>query len=168
MDKNQAISLLKKSGCSEKVIAHCIRVSEKAIEIAKIISERKKIKIDFNLVEIGALIHDIGRSRVHGITHGIEGAKILSNYPKLARICETHIGAGISRNEAMKLGLGDKDYIPETIEEKIIAHADNLTSGTRDIKIEETIEKFKSRLGPEHPAIKRIIELNDFIESLMK
>lgn len=168
MDKNLAISLLRSSGCDEKLIAHCIAVSVNAKKIADVISEKRKIKIDLNLVETGALLHDIGRSKIHGITHGIEGAKILADYPELARICERHIGAGMSKDEAVKLGLENKDYIPETIEEKIIAHADNLTSGTKTVGIEKTIKKFERRLGKDHPSVKRIIELNDFIENLMK
>lgn len=167
MSKEEAINLLKFCGCSENLIKHCKAVSKKAVEIAKKISENG-INVDINLVEIGGLLHDIGRSKTHGIMHGIEGAKILKDYPELARICERHIGAGITKEEAVALGLGNKDYIPETLEEKIIAHADNLISGDKEVPIEETVKKFDEKLGNGCVQGKRILELAKYIENLMK
>ncbi|HDO19707.1 MAG TPA: TIGR00295 family protein [Thermoplasmatales archaeon] len=135
----ECIELLKKAGCSKEVIAHCRAVRDVAMKIAECIKTADK-----RLVEVGALLHDIGRSKTHGITHGIEGAKIAKemNLPEeVVRIIERHLGAGIPREEAEKLGLPPKDYIPETIEEKIVAHADNLIENNRPIKIEEEINK---------------------------
>lgn len=166
-DKIQAINLLKFYGCDENLIKHCEAVAKKSVEIAKKISE-KGIKVDIDLVEIGALLHDIGRSKTHGIRHGVEGANILKDYPELARICERHIGAGITKEEAVALGLENKDYLPETLEEKIIAHADNLISGYEEVPIEETIKKFDEKFGKNCIQGRRIKELAEYIENLMK
>lgn len=166
-NKKQAINLLKFYGCDERLINHCKAVSKKAKEIAEKISENG-IKVDINLVEIGGLLHDIGRSRTHGIRHGVEGADILKEYPELARICERHIGAGITKEEAIILGLENKDYIPETLEEKIVAHADNLILGDKEVPVEETIKKFDKKLGKNCIQGKRIRELAKYIENLMK
>jgi len=182
IDRVFAINLLKKEGASERVIRHCIAVSECAVEIAKEISKKKNIVIDLNLVEIGGLLHDLGRSKTHSIEHGIAGAEILRNLTndlnlssdaqnfieKLARICERHIGAGIDKDEAMILGLGEKDYLPETIEEKIIAHADNLIDDDKVAGMKQTVENFERKLGKGHKAVKRIIKLNEYINSLLK
>ncbi len=73
-DKLFALNLLKKEGASEKVIKHCIAVSECAVEIASKISKKNNIDVDLNLVETGGLLHDLGRSKTHGIAHGIAGA----------------------------------------------------------------------------------------------
>jgi uncharacterized protein len=147
---------------------HVCAVSKHAKSIAESIKARG-IDIDVDFVETAALLHDIGRCRTHGIKHGIEGAKIMEPiYPDIARVCERHIGAGIDRGEAEKLGLPVKDYLPTTLEEKVIAHADNLLEGDRLVSIDETVKKFESRLGVGHPAVKRILELNDYIESLCK
>ena len=43
--------------------------------------------------------------------------------------------------EAKKLGLPEKDYIPVSLEEKIVCHADNLIDDSKRQKIEEEIEK---------------------------
>jgi len=134
----ECINLLKKTGCSEEVIKHSLLVRDIAVEIAK------RANANVKLVEAGALLHDIGRSKTHGIMHGVEGAKIAKRLglPKeIVDIIEHHLGAGISLEEAKKLGLPPKDYTPKTLEEKIVAHADNLTEGSMKQTIREAIEK---------------------------
>jgi uncharacterized protein (TIGR00295 family) len=134
----ECIELLKKSGCSPKVILHCQTVRDIAVKMAN------KANADVNLVEAGALLHDIGRSKTHGISHGIEGAKIakkLGLSDKIIRIIERHIGAGLSAVEAKKIGLPARDFIPETLEEKIVCHADSLVDNNRKQKIEIEVEK---------------------------
>jgi uncharacterized protein (TIGR00295 family) len=134
----KCIELLKKQGCSEEVIQHCMTVRDIAVRMAK------KANADVKLVEAGALLHDIGRSKTHGIKHGIEGAKIaeeLGLSKSIVRIIERHIGAGLPAKDAKRLGLPEKDFIPLTLEEKIVCHADNLVDNNEKINIESEIEK---------------------------
>ena len=134
----ECIKLLKKSGCSEKVIKHCKAVRNIAVKIAE------RANADVSLVEASALLHDIGRSKTHGIFHAIEGAKIAKKLelPKnIIKIIERHIGAGLTEDEAKKLGLPSKSYIPETLEEKIVCHADSLINNSKKQKIDKEIEK---------------------------
>jgi uncharacterized protein (TIGR00295 family) len=138
LSPEKCIILLKKSGCSSDVIKHSKCVRDIAVKIAE------KSNADIKLVELGALLHDIGRSKTHGIKHAIEGAKIAKKYglsSKLIRIIERHIGAGLSAETARKLGLTYKDYIPTSLEEKIVCHADNLIDNCKKQKIEYEIEK---------------------------
>jgi len=135
---DECIELLKKNGCSEKVVNHCKAVRDIAVKIAK------KANADVKLVEAGALLHDIGRSKTHGILHAVEGVKIAKklNLPdKIINIIERHIGAGIPKEEAKKLGLPYKDYIPLILEEKIVCHADNLINDCKRQNIEKEVEK---------------------------
>ena len=68
--ERMALNLLRKTGCSRKVVEHCVRVSQFAVQIAK--SCRKKgIDVNVEMVRIGALLHDIGRARTHTVDHGI-------------------------------------------------------------------------------------------------
>jgi len=167
--KSRALSLLKEY-CSNSIFEHSLAVSKNARKIAAKIKSNG-YDVDVNFVEIAALLHDIGRSETHGVMHGIEGAKIILKLlgdEKISRVCETHIGAGITKDEAKELGLLKKDYLPETLEEKIIAHADNITFGTEIVGIDKVLKKFESKLGSKHPATKRIVELNEFIEKLLK
>ena len=169
MDFERALSILKEL-CPKNVVEHCLAVSDYAYELALAI-KNNGYDVDVELVRLGGLLHDIGRSKTHGIMHGVIGAEILRELnfdEKLALIAERHIGAGIPKNEAIELGLPPKDYIPISIEEKIVAHADNLIFGTKRVEIDDVIEKFKKRVGENHHSIKRIILLNDEINSLLK
>ncbi|MEM2918251.1 MAG: TIGR00295 family protein [Candidatus Altiarchaeota archaeon] len=168
MTKSKALLLLREAGCDENLIKHSIAVSKLASKIAK------KLKfsgydIDLDFVEIAALLHDIGRSKTHSIKHGIEGAKILrrKGLEKFAKVCERHIGAGISKEEASSLGMPKRDFIPKTLEEKIIAHADNLISGDKEVDINETIAELKKELGKDHPAVLRVALLAKEINELL-
>jgi len=137
-DADQCIELLKKSGCSEKVINHCMAVRDVAVKIAS------KANADLKLVEAGALLHDIGRSKTHDIRHGIEGAKIARDLglpDSIIKIIERHMGAGIPAKDAVKLGLPEKDYIPVTLEEKIVCHADSMVNNDKQQRIERELER---------------------------
>ena len=134
----ECILLLKENGCSEEVINHCKAVRDIALKIAEHTNANREI------VEAGALLHDIGRSKTHGIRHAIEGVKIakkLGLSDELIKIIESHIGAGLSKEEAKKLGLPAKDYTPKTLEEKIVCHADNLIEDGEKQTIEKEVEK---------------------------
>lgn len=139
--REKALQILENAGCNRSVIEHCIAVSEFATEIAhKLVADG--VKVDLELVEIGGLLHDLGRSRTHGIRHAIEGvsiAKELGIDNSVIEIIKRHIGAGITVDEAIRLDLPEDNYIPQTIEEKIVAHADNLVKGTRRISLDEKI-----------------------------
>ena len=69
------IELLRKENTPENVIEHSKAVCRKAMEIAT-----KFDNADTDLIRKGSLLHDIGRSRTHGITHAIEGVEIAKKY----------------------------------------------------------------------------------------
>lgn len=153
------IELLKKENTPENVIQHCQAVYKKAMKIAANFND-----VDTDLIRQGALLHDIGRSKTHGIRHAVVGAEIASKYgysQEVLNIIERHIGAGITSKEAVKLGLPEKSYVPETLEEKIVAHADNLISGTEEIDIDFVIKKWKRTIDDSDDNIKRLIELDN-------
>jgi uncharacterized protein len=60
-----------------------------------------------------------------------------------------------------------KDYVPETLEEKIVAYADKLLEGSTVVPIERTIEQFSRKLGANHPAIDRVISLHEELSLLI-
>ncbi|MDD2439657.1 MAG: TIGR00295 family protein [Methanosarcinaceae archaeon] len=147
LSRSEALDLLAEAGCAPNVIEHCKAVARLAGEIAKKIKNTGR-EVDMELVEIGALVHDLGRCRTHGIEHALEGFRLAQKKgidPRLAEIIKRHIGAGLSREEAINFGLPDDDYFPHTLEEKIVAHADNLLMGTKRISIEERLFLMKER-----------------------
>lgn len=163
----QALNLINKL-CADNIVKHCLLVSEKSAEIAKKVA-KNDYKIDVELCKVGGLVHDIGRSQTHSIQHGIKGAELLKEHPKLARIAKTHIGAGIPKDEAVKLGLGDEDYLPETIEEKVVAYADKLVQKGKFVKdASMELKKLRKELGENHPGVKRLKRLEYEIKELIK
>jgi uncharacterized protein len=131
----EAHSLLVDAGCSDEVITHSETVCQLATTYATGIDVA-----DRALVMAGSLLHDIGRSQTHTIRHAQEGADICraNGVPEpVARIVERHVGAGLTADECTLLGLKPRDCIPISIEERMVANADNLVRGNRIITIDE-------------------------------
>jgi uncharacterized protein len=152
------LHLLKDSGCDDRLIKHVKAVSRYAVEIA-----RSRGDADVELVRIGALLHDIGRCRTNGVDHGVVGGKLLRSYgvdERVAQIAEKHVGAGITAREATDLRLPPGHYMPKTLEEKIVAAADNLIEGSRRVTVEKAEADFRAKLEG-HPAVKRVRRLHN-------
>ena len=164
-----AFDLLKKVKVPYQVRRHSLKVAEKALEISEKIT---KVVIDEDLIEIGALLHDIGRAKTHGFNHALLGGEMLLERGfsyKLVRICETHILGGLDKEDAREVGLPEKDYLPISIEEKIICLADKYMSGTKEVTLEQRFEKWFSKYGKTRilvKAKKRIELIEKEIESL--
>lgn len=163
----RAQEILREEGCPAEVIDHSTAVTEKSVEIAEDISE-KGHDVNVELVEIGAILHDIGRSRTHDISHGVEGRKILRErgLDELAKFAENHLGAGISSEEAKNLDIPTKDYLPTSFEEKIVAYGDNLIDGVEVISFEEARQELAEELGTNHPSIERFDDIHRELKEL--
>jgi uncharacterized protein len=139
------------------------------MKLAKAFNE-KGYNVDLKLIEAGAMLHDIGRSQTHDVDHAAVGGKIvreLGVYELVARIVDRHIGAGIPQDEAKELGLPPGQYMPETLEEKIVCYADKLMEGKKVVDISVTINHFIEKHGADHPAIKRHYELHEEIVGMI-
>jgi len=169
-EREFVLDLLKILKIPLSVRRHSEKVAEKAIQIA---SKIKNAQIDMNLIEIGALLHDVGRTKTHGFKHALIGGKILRQRgfsEKLARICETHILGGLDKEDAKKFGLPIKNYLPTTLEEKIICLADKHMAGTREVSIQERFNRWFHKYGRSKILIKskkRIEKIQKEIERLM-
>ena len=107
------------------------------------------------------MLHDIGIFKCYAagiqcfgtepyICHGRIGAELLRSegFPRHARVCERHTGAGITKAQiiAQNLPLPQQDFLPETMEEKVICYADKFFSKTH-IDREKTIEQAEKSLS---------------------
>jgi uncharacterized protein len=166
--REQALELLVQKGCKANVVKHCIAVAKLAVETAENLNKKGRF-IDIELVEIGALLHDIGRSKTHSVNHAMEGAKIAQaiGLPEpLVKIIERHVGGGITHEEAKWLGWpSNAGYTPVTLEEKVVSYADKLIDGNRRVPVELTIEQFRNKGLSE--AAERIVKLHDEIAVLI-
>jgi len=130
------------SGLYQIYVPHVILVTNKALVIARTLNLSDD---QLQFIEEAGMLHDIGIVKVHAPdigchgtepypAHTQEGANILraENLPKHAHVCECHIGVGISKQEVIdqKLPLEHRDFIPETIEERVISFADKFFSKT--------------------------------------
>ncbi|MEG1580247.1 MAG: HDIG domain-containing protein [Bacteroidaceae bacterium] len=122
------------------LLIHSNLVCNKALAIC---DAHPELGADRQFVEDGALLHDIGIfltdaptiycfGTEHYLRHGFLGAELMrkEGFPTLARVCERHTGAGLTAQtiQAEKLPLPPRDFVPETIEEKIICFADKFYS----------------------------------------
>lgn len=153
----------------EYVFSHCQIICE----IVEQLISKGNFQCDIELVKSGALVHDIGVYKVtdkegvedkkNYIKHGVEGYKILKDegLPEpLCRIAERHTGVGITKEQilANNLPLLPKDYIAETIEEKLVMYADKFHSKNPDhFNSFESYRKYVGRFGEE--SVKKFEEL---------
>jgi uncharacterized protein len=147
-------AMLREAGCSARVITHCHVVRDLALSY----TDRSGVA-NRDLVNAGALLHDIGRGATHSLRHGQEGAdrcRSLGLAEPVARIVERHTGAGLSADEGTLLGLLPRSCVPETIEEKIVAGADNLVKGRNVISI---VGRLESARGLSRKVKRRIYRL---------
>jgi len=141
--REQALQFLLENRCHPKVVRHCKAVAELALKTADIL-KKKDMKIDSHLVEIGALLHDVGRSKTHTVHHAVVGAELAkaAGLPEpVISIIRRHVGGGITTSEAEELGWPRDNYMPISIEERIVSCADKLIVDSKEASIEITIQK---------------------------
>jgi len=166
----EAIKILRAKGCSTRIVKHCRAVAELAVSIAGKCA-KNGVEVDIELIRIGALLHDIGRSEIHSVHHvavGGEIARSLNLPASVIAIIERHVGGGITTGEASKLGWPDRGYVPETLEEKIVTYADKLIEEAKIVPIERTLKRLGEELGTDHPAIKRVMDLHKEISDICR
>ena len=142
------------------LLKHSEDVAQKVLEIAE---AHPEFHLDRQFLYEAAMLHDIGILYVdapgiccHGtkpyICHGMLGAELLRNegLPAHARVAERHTGTGLTKEEILRqsLPLPPRDFVPETLEEKIICYADKFFSKSHleEVKTPEqamrSLEKF--------------------------
>lgn len=143
-DEEQSLALHAKYGSSERVVTHCLTVTAVSRTLADAFLVHGHA-LDKRAVLAGALLHDIGRSRTQTVEHGYIGAKILEEEgidKVVVEIVKRHVGAGISNEEATSLGFPKGDYIPHTLEEKVVCFSDKMVSSDTVRPFEEEVKRF--------------------------
>ena len=134
----------------EILVTHSRQVADRALRIIDAHPEwtngegaNGECLVDRQFVEEAAMLHDIGiifcdapkiycRGSHKYIEHGFLGAELLraEGYPKHALVAERHTGTGITieQVEREELPIPERDYCPQSLEEKIICYADKFYS----------------------------------------
>jgi uncharacterized protein/tRNA (cytidine56-2'-O)-methyltransferase len=134
--------MLREAGCKKRVVVHCCTVAAVAEEMMR------NIEADKQLVLAGSLLHDIGRSVDNGIMHAIIGSEMIEKMGfsnELVSVVRKHTGAGLDDADVREMGLPPGDYMPKTIEEKIVAHADNLVSDNYVVGHIHAVERLRDK-----------------------
>jgi uncharacterized protein len=166
-NREQSIELLRKNHCPPQVINHCVAVADLALEIAKKISV-KGLEVNLELVEVGAILHDLGRSENQTVDHGLIGAQMAQSIglpEQVVSIIKRHVGGGVTAEEAALFGWSKDIYIPQTLEEKIVSYADKLINHSKRVPIELEIKRLQKENKVE--AAERVRKLSEEITSLL-
>lgn len=155
------------------VTLHSAAVARKALQIAV----EKDLKLDPKDIYCASLLHDIGVVKCHApaihafgelpyLNHGIEGKKILDKIGlyQYGRVCERHTGSGITAEEIKEknLPLPPKDYLPETLLEKLICYADKFFSKSHDLQKEKSLDHIINQMQHFGPgSLSRFLELHN-------
>lgn len=137
------VTVLRTAGMSQDDLNHSVAVAERALDIA----QRTGADLDMNFIARGALFHDLGKVHTHAIEHGEVGAALgaeLGLPEEVLAIMKKHIRGGMTRAEALELGLPDIDYTLHRLEERIIIYADRLVDIIGD-KVEPDPIKAETR-----------------------
>ncbi len=137
-NESECIEILKEAGCTKRVIIHCCTVRTVAEQMIK------RIDCDKDLVIAGAMLHDIGRAVDHSVMHANVGADMAAELGlpnELVNIIRKHTGAGLDQEDVEEMGLPPGDYMPSTIEEKIVAHSDNMVSDNAVVMHSHSVDK---------------------------
>lgn len=142
----------------ELIFTHSTIVREIALQL---IEKNKLTNLNMQLVESGALLHDIGAYKVYVngsfdrsryITHGVLGYEILkkAGYAEnLCRIASNHTGTGITKEMIKEQGLPlpEDDYVANSTEERLVMYADKFHSKTPRFNTYESYRAFSEQFG---------------------
>ncbi len=137
------------------LLQHAALVHDAAVFLAGLFSQQ--VVLDTRILRLGAILHDVGRCQAERVVqHGVLSGEIMrrAGFPEAAaRIAETHIGVGITAEEAVALGLPARDFVPQTLEERIVCYVDNLLSYRSDKDLHQfrdadhVVKRFSGELG---------------------
>ncbi len=122
------------------LVTHSEQVRDRAL---RIIDAHPDWEVDREFVAEAAMLHDIGIiycnapkifciGSHHYIEHGYLGAELLrgEGLPRHALVAERHTGSGITMEQVIRedLPIPVQDYLPVSLEERIICYADKFYS----------------------------------------
>lgn len=141
------------------LLRHSRSVADLALEIA----HRNRLPLDDSAIETAAMLHDIGiiftdapGIGCHGsepyLRHGVIGAELLRGErvsETYARVAERHTGAGLTAADVARLGLplpAGRDYIPETLLERLVCYADCFYSKSGDMQ-QKSLDRIRAGMA---------------------
>lgn len=140
--ESQITALHKKYAPSQQIFEYVYLHSQIVARICRDVAQRSGVVVNTELVQAGAMLHDIGTYQLYDtdgtehadyIRHGVIGYEILKSEgfdEAICRFAAHHTGAGISKQQIIdnKLPIPAKDYFAKTDEELLVMYADKFHS----------------------------------------
>ena len=128
------------------LLTHSRQVADRALQIIDRHPQWEKDGlVDRRFVEEAAMLHDIGIIYCNAPKIYCNGPHAyIEGLPKHALVAERHTGTGITieQIEREELPIPERDYCPQSIEEKVICYADKFYSKSH-LGEEVTLDKIK-------------------------
>lgn len=156
-DYEECMEMLRLNNTKQETIEHMISVSELSKKIA-ILLNKNGYNLDINIIEAGALLHDIAKGKK---SHAKEGAKIVRDfgYGALSEIISEHM---------------ELKVFTEISEKEIVYISDKLIKGTKLISLNKRFEGAFDRYKSEPEILKNVMVryfnakiIKDIIENII-
>lgn len=143
-DYFECLAILEKSPLADQRIArHCMKVAKVALDICTLVNDNNPTPLNFDLVQAGALVHDIARKAPN---HATRGAVIIREmgFPTVADVVASHMDIEV-------------DVKAPTNEREIVYFADKLTTNdTLCLNVEGRFKDKMARFSDDPEAVKAI------------
>lgn len=146
LTRKESTKLLAAYGQGAGWTKHCFAVAEAAVKVGDVLAKHRTV--DRSFLWSAALLHDIGRHVTHDpLRHGVEGYNLLKalGHEKEAFICASHLLFGLDSAEASHFGLPAQDFVPSTIEEKLVPLVDYLIEYDQPTTLERRFASLRAR-----------------------
>lgn len=151
------MKILQDNNTPQNVIDHSLAVTDFALDLTEKL-QKNGVKINKELVLASALLHDVERVKDN---HVLEGAEYMVKLgcPEVAQVIKKHGLQFIYHNE----------FLPKTIEEKIIFYADKRIKHKKIVSLKERFDYIKTRYGFKNPkGLKLAQEIEKEFEIILK
>lgn len=157
LTREDAIRLLTEYGKGAAWTRHCFAVANAAHAVGSELDG--SCAIDLDALWATALLHDIGRCFSHDpIAHGVEGHNLLIGlgYEDAAFVCASHVLFGFDASVAVSFGLPARDFVPRTLEERIVPLVDYLIEHDHATTLDARFSSLRQRNAGNSPFLGRL------------
>jgi len=123
------------------VIVHCEACAQVAFEVAQELKKKHpELKVDPEKARVVALLHDVGRAVSCGPDHPLQSKRLLEE------IGESELARSVGRHGyAFEYSKRDPDFLPQSVEEKIVDYADCSIAGSKRVGFQERVKEWRER-----------------------
>jgi uncharacterized protein (TIGR00295 family) len=168
LSRDEAMGIMAAYGRGAAWTKHCFAVADAAASVGSALRYHRTIDQDF--LWSAALLHDIGRCVTHDpIGHGVAGYDLLTRlgYEPEANVCASHILFGLDSCEAIRFGLPARDFVPRTVEERLVTLVDFLIEFDTPTTLDRRFSSLRKRNADDEFFLSRLDRAQERAEAFM-